>query len=259
MTKPILIICLALIGAWIKPLLAASYPHTLEAEVDQIYAVADETVKERLAQLDQSFVEYRFDPSVRRLIRMYVERWRKGTARILGRTTRYFPYFTEQLEAQEMPEAIKYLSITESALRPFAVSYVGAGGLWQLMPGTARELGLTVNNEVDERFDLVKGTEAGLRYLQIQYEMFGDWALAMAAYNSGPGRVIRAKRRSGSSNYWKLRRYLPRETSTYVPGFIAATYLVTYFSQHELKAASVDLDAQLTEVIPVYEFLSLHR
>jgi len=231
----------------------------VEAEVDRVIMLSDEEVRSRLAQLDASIVEYRFDPSVRRLIRMYVEHWRHGSERLLGRTLRYFPYFSKTLAEQGMPDAIKYLSITESALRPFAVSHAGAGGLWQLMPGTARELGLEVSDRVDERFDLVAGTHAGLRYLQIQYDRFGDWALAMAAYNSGPGRVIRAKRRSGSNNYWKLRKFLPRETRSYVPGFIAATYLYTFYNKHDLFPAKVDLDLQLTDFVPVYREISLHR
>lgn len=231
----------------------------LDTEVDRIMALADEEVEARLALLDQSIVDYRLDRSVRYIIRMYVENWRSGSQRTLGRMTKYFPHFSEQLAAKGMPDALKYLSITESALRPFALSHAGAGGLWQLMPGTGRELGLQVDSIVDERLDLNMGTEAGLRYLQIQYERYGDWALAMAAYNSGPGRVNRAKRRSGSNNYWKLRKYLPRETSTYVPGFIAATYLATFFRDHELSPQEVDLDVQLTETTTVYRELSLHR
>ncbi len=231
----------------------------LEAEVDRVIAVADAEVEARLALLDQSIVDYRLDRSVRYIIRMYVENWRNGSERTLGRMTKYFPHFSQQLAANGMPDVLKNLSITESALRPFAFSHAGAAGFWQLMPGTARELGLQVDSIVDERLDLRMGTAAGLRYLQIQYERYGDWALAMAAYNSGPGRVNRAKRRSGSNNYWKLRKYLPRETSTYVPGFIAATYLATFFRDHDLTPQSVDLDLQLTTTTIVYRELSLHR
>ncbi|MEL6274134.1 MAG: lytic transglycosylase domain-containing protein [Bacteroidota bacterium] len=257
MKTPQLIFFLLL--ATFTTLRSAPFYYPLEAEVDRIISVSDEEVRKRLAQLDASIVEYRFDPSVRRLIRMYVENWRQGSERLLGRTLRYFPYFSQALAEKNMPDAIKYLSITESALRPFAISHAGAGGLWQLMPETARELGLEVSDRIDERFDLVAGTDAGLRYLQIQYDRFGDWALAMAAYNSGPGRVIRAKRRSGSDNYWKLRRYLPRETRSYVPGFIAATYLCTFYRSHDLFAQPVDLDLQVTGLVPVYREISLHR
>lgn len=229
------------------------------AEADRIMLSVDDEVKERLALLDQNIVDYRFEPSVRYVIRLYVERWRSGSERILGRTAAYFPHFSEALAEAGMPDALKYLSITESALRPFAQSHVGAGGLWQLMPGTARELGLQVDEVVDERLDLTLGTTAGLRYLQMQYDRYGDWALAMAAYNSGPGRVNRAKRRSGSNNYWRLRRFLPRETRGYVPGFIAATYLATFFRDHELRPRPIDLDFQLTETITVFREISLHR
>lgn len=228
-------------------------------EADRIMALADEAVKERLAQLDQSIVDYRYDPAVRHTIALYVDRWRSGSERILGRAAACFPYFSEALEEAGMPDALKYISITESALRPFALSAVGAAGYWQLMPGTARELGLQVDDVIDERLDIRLGTAAGLRYLQMQYERYGDWALALAAYNSGPGRVNRAKRRSGSSNFWKLRKYLPRETSSYVPNFIAATYLATFFREHELTPLALPLDLQLTETITVYKELSLHR
>lgn len=228
-------------------------------EADRIMAVADEAVKERLAQLDHSIVDYRYDPAVRHTIALYVDRWRSGSERILGRTAVCFPYFSEALADAGMPDALKYISITESALRPFAVSPVGAAGYWQLMPGTARELGLQVDEEVDERLDIRLGTAAGLRYLQIQYERYGDWALALAAYNSGPGRVNRAKRRSGSSDFWKLRKYLPKETSGYVPSFIAATYLATFFREHELTPLALPLDLQITETITVYKELNLHQ
>lgn len=228
-------------------------------EADRIMRLVDEDVKERLAQLDQSIVDYRYDASVRYTIALYVDRWRSGSERILGRSAACFPYFSKALEAAGMPDALKYISITESALRPFAVSPVGAAGYWQLMPGTARELGLQVDEVVDERLDIALGTAAGLRYLQMQYERYGDWALALAAYNSGPGRVNRAKRRSGSNNFWKLRKYLPRETSGYVPSFIAATYLATFFREHELTPLLPPFDIQMTETITVYKPLSLHR
>ncbi|MEM9837424.1 MAG: transglycosylase SLT domain-containing protein [Bacteroidota bacterium] len=236
-----------------------SFPSAVEATVDEIYAFADDTVKQRLAQLDASIVDHRYDPAVRRLIGMYVDRYRKGSERLLARSVAYFPYFSQQLAEKGMPDALKYLTIPESALRPYALSHVGAAGFWQLMPGTAREQGLIVNDTLDERLDLVRGTEAGLQYLLDQYDRYEDWALAMAAYNSGPGRVNRAKRRSGSSNYWKLRKYLPRETRNYVPGYIAVAYLFTYFSAHELQPKPMDPDLQITELITVHDFLSLHR
>lgn len=228
-------------------------------EADRIMSTVDEAVKDRLAQLDQSILDYRYDASVRYTIALYVERWRSGSSRILGRAAGCFPYFTDALAEAGMPEALKYISITESALRPFAVSHAGAAGYWQLMPGTARELGLQVDEVVDERLDMRLGTAAGLRYLQMQYNRFGDWALALAAYNSGPGRVNQAIKKSKSNDYWKLRKHLPSETSGYVPGFIAATYLAIFFREHELEVLALPLDLQLTETIRVYRELSLHR
>src|SRR5690606_14533698 len=130
---------------------------------------------------------------------------------------------------------------------PTAISRVGAGGLWQFMPYTGKERGLTINKYVDERFDPVKSTEAAMVHLIRQYERFDDWSLALAAYNSGSGRVSRAIKRARSKNFWRLMRYLPKETRNYVPAFIAASYLVDYFEHHELNQAYPELDMQITE------------
>ncbi|MEM7575376.1 MAG: transglycosylase SLT domain-containing protein [Bacteroidota bacterium] len=231
----------------------------LERQVDLIYAAVDDEVAERLASMDQSIIAHRGEASVRRIISLYVERWRSGSEVILGRTARYFPRFEAELAQRGMPESIKYLTITESALRPWAVSHVGAAGFWQLMPGTAMELGLRVDSILDERLDFQLGTEAGLDYLEIQFERYGDWALALAAYNSGPGRVNRAIRRSGSRDFWRLQRYLPRETRSYVPGYIAAVYLAAFFHEHELEPRRQNLDLVLHEAVEVQGFISLHR
>ncbi len=238
---------------------AEDHADWLESQVDLIYATVDDEVETRLASLDQSIVAHRNDEAVRRIIRMYVERWRSGSEVILGRSARYFPRFEAELEKRGMPDAIKYLSVTESALRPWAVSHVGAAGLWQLMPGTAIELGLRVDSILDERLDFQLGTEAGLEYLQIQYERYEDWAVALAAYNSGPGRVNRAMRRSGSKDFWRLKRHLPRETRAYVPGYIAAVYLSSFFDEHQLEPRQMNLDLVLHEAVEVQGFLSMQR
>lgn len=231
----------------------------LERQVDLIYAAVDDEVEERLAMMDQSIVAHRGEAAVRRIISLYVERWRSGSEVILGRTARYFPRFEAELTKRGLPESIKYLTITESALRPWAVSHVGAAGFWQLMPGTAVELGLRVDSIVDERLDFQLGTEAGLDYLEIQFERYGDWALALAAYNSGPGRVNRAIRRSGSRDFWRMQPYLPRETRSYVPGYIAAVYLAAFFHEHELEPSQQNLDLVMHEAVEVQGFISLHR
>ncbi|MEM6398425.1 MAG: transglycosylase SLT domain-containing protein [Bacteroidota bacterium] len=231
----------------------------IDAIVNEIITSTDDEVSERLAQLDQTLVEHRDDPVVRQRIASYVLRWRSGTEVLLGRMARFFPIFEEELAAAEMPDAIKYLSVPESALRPWAVSEAGAAGLWQLMPGTARELGLELDSLLDERQDLRLSTRAGLAYLAKQYERFEDWTLALAAYNCGPGGVLRAMRRSGSKNYWRMRRWLPRETRNYIPKYIAAVYLAAYFHSYQLEPHSPSLDMTIVESLPIDGFVSLHR
>ncbi len=213
----------------------------------------------RLALLDTSIMEYRLTREVRRRIFNYVEHWPVAVGRLLARSARFFPIFEEQLQAAGMPLGLKYITVQESALRPWAVSQVGAGGLWQLMPGTARELGLTVNKELDERLDPELGCAAGLTYLQRQYETYGDWSLALAAYNCGPGNVNRALRRSRGRSYWAIRRHLPRETRGYLPNIIAAAYVMAFHHEHEVTSNPMELDLQITEAITVYRRLSLYR
>ncbi len=230
-----------------------------EVRAAYIMEVTDSLVKARLSLLDSTIMEHRFDPAVKRRIINYVEHWPVAAGRLLARSARFFPIFEEQLAAAGMPLGLKYVTIQESALRPWASSHVGAGGLWQLMPGTARELGLTVNEELDERLDPELGCAAGLAYLKIQYERYQDWSLALAAYNCGPGNVNKALRRSRGRDYWSIRKHLPRETSNYLPNIIAAAYVMAFHHLHDVAPAAMDLDLQVTEAITVYRRLSLHR
>ena len=241
--------------------LLAARPTAAEALADEIMEVSDSLVKARLAAFDDSWVEHRHDRTVRRRIVNYIERWPIATGRMLARSARYFPVFEEQLATNGMPLELKYVSIQESALRPYATSRVGAGGLWQLMPGTARELGLRVDGVVDQRLDPEIGCAAGLQYLRYQYARYEDWSLAIAAYNCGPGNVNKAIRRSGRKNptYWQIRDHLPGETSDYIPSIIAAVYIMNYYHDHDVAVMEMELDMQVTEAITVYRDLSLHR
>jgi membrane-bound lytic murein transglycosylase D len=143
--------------------------------------------------------------------------------------------FEKELDNYNIPLELKYLAIVESALKPRARSYVGATGLWQFMYATGRQYGLKTSSYVDEREDPVKATRAACRYLSNLYDMFGDWDLALAAYNSGPGNVSKAIKRSGGyTNYWNIRPYLPRETAGYVPAFYANMYLFEFAEEHGL-------------------------
>ncbi len=203
----------------------------------------EQAIHQRLAAME-SIIGKHHHPVVESYIRGYMLRNRDKAEAILGRIPTYFPLFEEELRKAGLPDDLKYLAIVESALDPRALSRSGAGGLWQFMPGTGQMFGLTINRTVDERGDVEKATKAAVEFLRQEYQRFGDWALVLAAYNGGPGRVRRAIRRSGKTNFWEIRRYLPRETRNYVPAFVAAMYLHKYGDQHQLRARPLTLDEQ---------------
>ena len=225
----------------------------------EIMDLSEEEVREKLKHFDASLLDHRMDESVYKRIVNYIEDWPISSGRMIARSARFYPIFEEQIRKADLPVELKHLSIVESALRSWAISPVGAGGLWQLMPGTARELGLIVSEELDERLDPTLGCAAGLDYLKMQHARYGDWAVALAAYNSGPGNVNRAIRRSGSRDYWRMRRFLPRETRDYVPNFIAAVFLLSYHHHYGLPATQISLDDQLTERLVVRRRISLYQ
>lgn len=157
---------------------------------------------------------------------------------ILGRSKLYFEMYEEKLTEYGIPQELKYLSVIESALQPKIKSHAGAVGLWQFMYATGKHYGLANDSYIDERMDPVKATDAACRLLKKLYNIYGDWNLALAAYNAGPGNVNKAIKRSGGKRtYWEIRPYLPRETQNYVPNFIAAAYLFTYQAEHNIVAA----------------------
>ncbi|MBX2872479.1 MAG: transglycosylase SLT domain-containing protein [Saprospiraceae bacterium] len=219
----------------------------------------EEVIKERLDTLSDGVVAPKYVTAVKGYLKGYLVRNRKNSERILGRTVLYFPIFEHYLKEHGLPDDLKYLAVVESALKPRATSRVGAGGLWQFMPATGRSMGLDINSQVDERWDPHKSTEAAMRYLNKQYKRFDDWALALAAYNSGSGRVRRAIKRGRSKNFWRIQRFLPRETRNYVPAFIAANYMLNYYEEHGLVPEYPDLDIQITETIKIYNSISFYR
>ena len=185
----------------------------------------------------QTPFDLRYNEYVKRFINVYANKKREQVSRMLGLAELYFPLFEELLDRYELPLELKYLAVIESALNPTAVSRAGAKGLWQFMYPTGKYYGLKVSSYVDERYDPYKATEAACKYLSHLYRIFGDWNLALAAYNSGSGNVTKAIRRSGGHrDYWRIRPYLPRETAGYVPAFIAANYVMNYAAEHKLKA-----------------------
>ena len=204
---------------------------------------------DRLRRLP-TVMEMAHNDVVQKFIDRYSGRLRHSISYMLGASNFYMPIFEEALEMYQVPLELKYLPIIESALNPSAVSRVGAAGLWQFMIGTGKQYGLQVNSLVDERRDPVKSSYAAARYLRDLYRIFGDWNLVIAAYNCGPENINKAIRRSnGEKDYWRIYPYLPRETRGYVPAFIAANYIMTYYSQHNICPMSTRLPSKTDTVM----------
>ena len=199
-----------------------------------------DTLKARLAKLNaKTPFNIEYNPLLENVIKSYLKRNKKSMERLMALSTYYFPMFEQKLDKYNIPLEIKYLAIVESALNPRARSRVGATGLWQFMFATGKMHGLNVSSYVDERMDPVRSTEAAAEYLSTLYRVFEDWDLVLASYNSGPGNVAKAIRRSGgSTNYWNLRPYLPRETAGYVPAFIATLYIFEYAEEHGFQPSN---------------------
>ncbi len=198
---------------------------------------SDEEIKRRLAAMP-TVVEMPFNPVVRQYIDRYTKNGRAQLAAMLGLSHYYMPIFEQALEEQGLPQELKYLPVIESALDPNAVSKTGATGLWQLTLATGKGLGLECNSLVDERRDPYASSKAAAELLRELYDTYGDWSLAIAAYNSGPNAVNKAIRRSGiepsKADFWSIYPYLSQETRGYVPMFIAANYVMTYYPQHHI-------------------------
>ena len=194
-----------------------------------------ETYALRLSRLP-NVIEMPYNEIVRKYIDRYCERLRPSVSIMLAACNFYNPIFEEALESYQVPLELRNLPIIESALHPNAVSRAGAVGLWQFMIGTAKKYGLEVTSLIDERKDPVKASYAAAHYLKDLYDIFGDWSLAVAAYNCGPGNVSKAIRRSGGgkTDFWGIYQYLPAETRGYVPAFIAANYVMNYYCDHNI-------------------------
>lgn len=203
--------------------------------------LSDSLCIELLNQLPSAF-PMSFNPDVRQAIDIYVEKRKPLLSMMLRAGDIYFPEMEISLDRHGLPLELKYLAIVESALNPRAVSPVGASGLWQLMLPTGRTYGLQINSLVDERFDFIKSTDAACRLLKDLYRMYGDWLLAIAAYNSGPRNVNNAIRKAGgTSDFWQVYYYLPRETRRYIPLFIAAYFSMYYHDRFGIEPLEVGL------------------
>ena len=219
---------------------------------------ADSIYIERLSKLP-TLIDMPYNSIIKQYITLYAEKRRKLVESLLGFGLYYFPIFEEALEKEGLPMELKYLPVIESALRPNATSRVGAAGLWQIMPKTAKGLGLEVNSLVDERRSPITSSDAAAKYLKELYNMYNDWSLAIAAYNCGPGNVNKAIIRSGGKkDFWGIYHHLPRETRGYVPAFIAANYIMNYYEEHNICPVAAEIPLA-TDTIVINERINLQQ
>jgi len=200
----------------------------------------DSVYKKRLNSIP-AVIPMTYNEIVRRCIDLYSVRRRNSLRYMMGMADFYFPMIEQKLDANGLPLELKYLAVVESALNPIAQSRVGASGLWQFMLPTGKVHGLEINSLIDERLDPERATDAACKYFKDMYKLYGDWHLVLAAYNCGPGNVNKAIRRSGGkTDFWQIFPHLPRETRSYVPLFIAATYIMTYHCDHNICPVRAD-------------------
>ena len=255
---------------WLKELYSLELYDTiqkvvLKEEFDTVpqpyQPIPTDTLKARLAKLDaKTPFNIEYNPTLESVINRFVKNRKKSLQRLMALSQFYFPMFERELDAKNIPLELKYLAIVESALNPRAKSRVGATGLWQFMFVTGREHGLDVSSYVDERSDPIKATKAACVFLDKLYKRFGDWDLALAAYNSGPGNVTKAIRRSGGhTNYWNIRGFLPRETAGYVPIFQATMYCFEYAKEHGLVSDRPEIRLFETDTVRIKKRLGLEH
>lgn len=202
-----------------------------------VYSNIPDSVYEARLKMILSPIQMPYNHIVKSYIVAYTTKRQSTMSRIMGRSQYYFPMIEPILDRNDMPLELRMLPVVESALSPTAVSRAGAAGLWQFMYGTGRRYGLEISSFVDQRRDPVAATEAACMFLKDLYAMYGDWTLALAAYNCGPGNVNKAIKRAGGNtkSFWDIYPYLPRETRGYIPSFIAATYAYTFHRQHNIE------------------------
>ncbi|MFD2822526.1 LysM peptidoglycan-binding domain-containing protein [Lacinutrix iliipiscaria] len=253
---------------WLEELYSTSLFDTIyrtvsELDYKDVYypELPTDTLKARLAELNaRTPFNVEYNPSLESVIKSFLKNRRKSFEKLMGLSHYYFPMFERELDNYNIPLEMKYLSIVESALKPRARSRVGATGLWQFMFATGKQYGLDVSSYVDERSDPIKSTEAASVYLSKLYEIFGDWDLALAAYNSGPGNVSKAIRRSGGyQNYWNIRHNLPRETAGYVPAFLATMYIFEFAEEHGFKPVKPEFQYIETDTVRVKQMITLDQ
>lgn len=205
--------------------------------------VPDSVLIQRLKNMN-SFITLPFNETVKNYIVLYSEKMPTKMGHIMGLSSYYMPIFEETFNRYGLPEELKVMAVIESALNPTATSRAGAKGIWQFMHNTGKNYGLKINSFVDERMDVLKSVDAAARYLRDSYKIFGDWCLAIASYNCGPGNVNKAiKRAGGKQDFWSVYPYLPRETRGYLPAFVGALYAMTYYKEYGIVPDPVQMPA----------------
>jgi membrane-bound lytic murein transglycosylase D len=231
----------------------------MDAKVD--YELPTELLKSRLEAMNaKSPFKIEYNQSLENVIKSFLKYRKHSFERLMGISEYYFPMFEEAFAKANVPLEIKYLAIVESALNPKAVSRMGATGLWQFMYQTGKQYNLKIDSYVDERSDPLKATAAAAQYMSNMYSIFGDWELVLASYNSGPGNVSKAIRRSGGKqSYWDIRKHLPRETQGYVPAFLATMYLYEYHNEHGITADRAVVQHFATDTVMIKKEMSFKQ
>jgi membrane-bound lytic murein transglycosylase D len=253
---------------WLKELSDATLSNEMFFDIENMnidekvaYNLDTEVLKKRLRKLDaQSPFVIEYNPALENVIKSFLKNRTKSFERQMALAEYYFPLFEEKLSKYNLPLEIKYLAIVESALQPKAKSKVGAGGLWQFMPATGKQYKLNISTYVDERHDPIKSTEAACHYMMNMYAIFGDWSLVLASYNCGPGNVSKAIRRSGGkTDYWEIRKYLPRETANYLPAFLATMYIYEFKKEHGLVPKKAEMTYFETDTVMVKQAMTFKQ
>ena len=253
---------------WTKELSDATLSNEMFFDIENMnidekvsYDLDTELLKKRLNKLDvQSPFVIEYNPALENVIKSFLKNRAKSFERQMAIAEYYFPLFEEKLSKYNLPLEIKYLAIVESALQPKAKSKVGAGGLWQFMPATGKQYKLDITTYVDERHDPIKSTEAACHYMMNMYAIFGDWSLVLASYKCGPGNESKAIRRSGGkTDYWEIRKFLPKETANYLPAFLATMYIYEFKKEHGLVPHKAEMKYAETDTVMVKQAMTFKQ
>ena len=253
---------------WLKELTNLDIYNNLTEDIQTInidekvdYELPTELLKARLQEMDdKSPFHIEYNQGLENIIKSFLKNRKRSFERLMAVSEYYFPLFEEAFDKQNVPLEIKYLAVVESALNPKAVSRVGATGLWQFMYQTGKQYGLKIDSYVDERSDPLKASEAAAQYMKNMYAIFGDWDLVLASYNSGPGNVAKAIRRSGGQqNYWNIRKNLPKETQGYVPAFLATMYIYEYHKEHGIVPEKAPIKHFATDTVMIKRQMSFKQ